>query len=990
MNARLPAVLAALAFGAFAAGFFPRPVTAAEGGAEPVASGAGGAVLDRPVFRSVLDGRPRVASIPLTDDVWVAYDTGRPGIFKLWSGGVNWQGAVFNTVHGPQPSTRGNAWFVDDVAQPWRVTIGGREVRVAARYAGRVYDDSAPRVPSLVYALSGDGFEIEVTETPRLVLRDGRTGFERVFSAAGVPRGGAVFVELALDSLATEDALETDGRLVDVTWRAAAEGTFAVHARLQLERRGATHLTAWLADTPRIPPPAAGAEAGKARGLVLIEQSDCVACHHPDEKIIGPSWHAIAAKYPNDDATIGRLADRVRAGGSGVWGTAAMTPHPGLSFGDVSAMVGYILSLDGDVHENSLAEVTEEGISLLENEPSESSAGVAVTVFAKKPGAVDVAAAYDPEALLAARVAQAIHATGDEDFAPFAQDFYVEARGFIAIEQPGEYTFRLVSDDGSTLEIDGEPVLDNDGSHGALARDGNITLEPGRHAFLVRYFQGGGAKTLSLQWRPPGATAFAVVPPEVFTHDAGVLLAAVPAADALVRRVPGFGSPLEGVHPSFDLETVRPDGFQPMVGGLDVFDDGRVAVSTWDAEGSVYVLSNVDAEDRNDIVVERVAHGLAEPLGLRIVDGEIYVLQKQELTHLVDEDGDGVTDRYETVANGWSVTANFHEFAFGLEYVDDHFFAALATAILPGGKSAPDQAPSRGSVIRIARDGTVEIVARGLRVPNGIGLGPGGVLFVTDNQGDWLPSSKLVRVRQGAFYGSRAVDFAGTANLPVTPPVAWLPQDEIGNSPTQPVALDVGPYRGQLLHGDVTNGGIKRVFVEQVGGVDQGVVFRFTQGLEAGVNRLAWSPDGRLYVGGIGNPGNWQHAGRQWFGLQRLTYKGRPTFEMLAVRARPDGFEIELTEPLAQGAGDAADAYTVTQWRYLPTADYGGPKIDERVLPVRSVQVLPGRTRVRLGLEGLRAGHVVHIALADDLASAAGRRLWSGDAWYTLNALPRP
>src|SRR5690606_17955009 len=141
-----------------------------------------------------------------------------------------------------------------------------------------------------------------------------------------------------------------------------------------------------------------------------------------------------------------------------------------------------------------------------------------------------------------------------------------------------------------------------------------------------------------------------------------------------------------------------------------------------------------------------------EPLGLRIVDGEIYVLQKQELTRLVDEDGDGVTDRYETVANDWPVTANFHEFAFGLEYRDGRFYAALATAILPGGASAPDQAPGRGSVIRISPQGTVDFIARGLRTPNGIGLGPGGALYVTDNQGDWLPSSKLVRVEEGAFY----------------------------------------------------------------------------------------------------------------------------------------------------------------------------------------------------------------------------------------------
>ena len=56
--------------------------------------------------------------------------------------------------------------------------------------------------------------------------------------------------------------------------------------------------------------------------------------------------------------------------------------------------------------------------------------------------------------------------------------------------------------------------------------------------------------------------------------------------------------------------------------------------------------------------------------------------------------------------------------------------------------------------------------------------------------------------------------------------------------------MEDGPYKGQMLHGDVTHGGIKRDFLEMVNGEYQGAVFRFTQGLAAGVNRLRWGPDG--------------------------------------------------------------------------------------------------------------------------------------------------
>ncbi|MEN8161837.1 MAG: hypothetical protein ABFS41_17335, partial [Myxococcota bacterium] len=438
-----------------------------------------------------------------------------------------------------------------------------------------------------------------------------------------------------------------------------------------------------------------------------------------------------------------------------------------------------------------------------------------------------------------------------------------------------------------------------------------------------------------------------------------------------------------GVHPSFDLETVRPPDWEPRVGGLGVLPDGRVAVATWDAEGGVHLVDR----DRN---VRRIAAGLLEPLGLAVVDGEIYVLQKHELTRLVDEDGDERIDRYETVSDQWRCSANFHEFAFGLVHDGDAFYANLATAVEPGGASSREQAPGRGAVVRIdPHDGSVTTVAFGLREPNGIGRGPGGRIFVTDNQGDWLPASKVLHVAPGAFYGSHAVGFPDTDALAVTPPVVWLPHSEVGNSPSQPVGIEVGPWRGQWIHGDVHYGGLQRVFVEEVDGVLQGAVFRFSQGLEAGVNRLAWGPEGALYVGGIGGPGDWGQPEKRWYGLQRLTWNGRSTFEMLAVRVREDGLAVELTEPIAPDLDPGPADFQVRDWSYLPTPEYGGPKRDLRELVVAEVTLAEGRREVFLRIDDLTAGRVVHLEVAPTVTDAAGRALWSREAWYTLNRLPR-
>ncbi|HNG90350.1 MAG TPA: DUF1080 domain-containing protein, partial [Saprospiraceae bacterium] len=176
---------------------------------------------------------------------------------------------------------------------------------------------------------------------------------------------------------------------------------------------------------------------------------------------------------------------------------------------------------------------------------------------------------------------------------------------------------------------------------------------------------------------------------------------------------------------------------------------------------------------------------------------------------------------------------------------------------------------------------------------------------------------------------------------------------------------------------------------EKVNGEYQGCVFRFTQGLEGGTHRLAWGPDGGLYIGMIGNPGNWGQQGKYWYGLQRMKYNGSTTFEMLAVRAKTNGMEIEFTEPLREGDGWATTHYTVRQWWYKPTAAYGGPKMDDQEMAVKSATVSADRKRVFLEIPGLQPLHVVYLKLNQLPLSENNNPLWTSEAWYTLNAIPQ-
>ncbi|GAB1510802.1 hypothetical protein JCM33774_28440 [Actinophytocola sp. KF-1] len=583
----------------------------------------------------------------------------------------------------------------------------------------------------------------------------------------------------------------------------------------------------------------------------------------------------------------------------------------------------------------------------------------------------------------------------------FESNFVTHALGNIDIGEGGDYAFRLTSDDGSRLYIDDQLVIDHDGLHGETSKDGTIALAAGYHSLRVEYFEAGGEQVLRLGWRPPGAADFATVPNSVLSTDAGVVRVTAPGRKECEGQTdsPGDGLPLNDVNPNYTLTDLRPAGFEPQVSGMDWTADGRLVIATWGGSlntlGEVYLLDGVTGRtDPSKVTYKKIASGLREPMGLKVVDGMIYVSQKHELTELRDTDGDDVIDTQRTVAT-WPFGGNFHEFAFGLLYRDGNFYLNLSVAINYGGATTdPQPAANRGTSIVVNRaTGKITYVAGGLRTPHGIGWGPKNEVFVTDNQGGWLPASKLVHIKQNRFFNHYTNPDGPYDANPVTKPVLWMPQNEIANSPGMPVTLRSGQFAGQLLIGDVTYGGLQRAYLEKVNGEYQGALFRHTQGLESGLTETTIGPDGAIYVAGLGADGNWGQEGKLKFGLQKLTPNGANTFDMKSMSATKDGFTVTYTRPLsaetvAKIAEDAGAAYRVTQWRYAATEQYGGPKVDEETLAVTSAQVSADRRTVTLKVTGLKTDHVVHLRSPRPFAADNGEELWSTEAWYTLNAIP--
>ena len=147
---------------------------------------------DRPfqpwVFRSVLDLQPRMLTLALDENMWAAYHADNGSLYKVWKGNVELTGAVYDTYHGPQPVSLGNAYLVNEYENPWRVLTNGKEETPKAIYKGHRKLNGQVEI---LYDLDlGNNQVISVAERPEYIESDsGQPGFERVFTFLNVPVG---------------------------------------------------------------------------------------------------------------------------------------------------------------------------------------------------------------------------------------------------------------------------------------------------------------------------------------------------------------------------------------------------------------------------------------------------------------------------------------------------------------------------------------------------------------------------------------------------------------------------------------------------------------------------------------------------------------------------------------------------------------------------------------------------------------------------------
>lgn len=462
----------------------------------------------------------------------------------------------------------------------------------------------------------------------------------------------------------------------------------------------------------------------------------------------------------------------------------------------------------------------------------------------------------------------------------------------------------------------------------------------------------------------------------------------------------------------YRLSTVPiPQGILLEVGGMTFLPSGSLAVST--RRGEVWIIDNPSMKNRKQPTYRLFAQGLHEPLGLNYIKGDLYAVQRSELTRLRDSDGDGKADQYETMYS-WplSETGNYHEYAYG-PLLDKNGDMIVALNLGWNGNSE-SLSKWHGWMLKFSPDFKMKPFAAGFRSPAGMALNSSGDVFYSDNQGHWVGSGFISHVAEGDFMGNpSSLKWSGEpeSNITLKPsdipdtgkpmfevaktvkglktPAVWFPHTILGISTSGILNYDnegkMGPFENQLFVGDQGHSKIMRVFLEKVNGVYQGVVFPFREGFSSGILRMNWGPDGAMFVGMTSR--GWGSTGSAPFGLQKLEWTGIMPFEMKTIKAQPDGFEIEFTLPVDEKSARDASSYSLGDFIYKYHSTYGSPPINQADRTIKAIVVSEDKMRVRLVLDSLKEGYI-HEIKAEGVLSAEQRPLLHNFGYYTLNTIP--
>ncbi len=408
-----------------------------------------------------------------------------------------------------------------------------------------------------------------------------------------------------------------------------------------------------------------------------------------------------------------------------------------------------------------------------------------------------------------------------------------------------------------------------------------------------------------------------------------------------------------------------------------------IAVAT--GHGDVWLVNGADSPD-GKLTWRRFASGMYQPLGIKVFGDAVAVLERGQITLLRDTNGDGEADSYVNFNSDWHVGHGPHSYDTCLQTDPEGNFFFF--------KTGDTETPTGGCLMRVAADGSkAEIFATGFRHPIGLGISPTGYITGADQEGNWMPATRIDHYVRGGFYGDMRAHHRAAPPKIYDPPICWLPR-QVDNSAGGQIWVPKGlwgPLSERCLHLSYGRCSLHLLSKEDIGGTPQGGLIDLKVGFTSGVFTGRFHPgDGHLYLVGLRG---WQNAAREDGCLQRVRYTGKPVNVPLEVKIRKDGVVLTFSQPLDKAAAENVANYRLARWNYHWTEDYGSKRYSVKNpkqegqddVAVTRAQLLDEKT-VMLSIAELEP--VMQMQIGYNVRTAAGAPV-VGSIYNTINVVPR-
>jgi putative heme-binding domain-containing protein len=317
---------------------------------------------------------------------------------------------------------------------------------------------------------------------------------------------------------------------------------------------------------------------------------------------------------------------------------------------------------------------------------------------------------------------------------------------------------------------------------------------------------------------------------------------------------------------------------------------------------------------------QRIADGLFQALGV-VVDPQdrIFVLGRDQITELIDIDGDGVCDWYGCFSQAFETSLGGHDYLCGLERdAQGRFYLAS----------------SNQGLIRISADGAAaEVLATGMRNPDGIGLMADGTVTVPCSEGEWTPASTICAIRPSEPRDNDQPPHFGyggprSGEMPALP-LVYLPRgiDNSSGGQCEITSDRWGPLQGAWLHSSFGTCSHLLLLRDEVDGQLQGGVVPLPGEFRSGAHRLKFHPgDGQLYA--VGMQG-WGSYGIDLGSFQRVRYTGAPVVLPTGFRVHSNGVRLDFSAELPEACLEPQRHFAQC-WNYRYSRGYGSPELSTR------------------------------------------------------------